>query len=361
MFFFFLSRVGSMGFEKEKKGKIDWSYDWVNDDVRKCSLLFVDEEAVKEIDKNKVVRHGSGAKGVWKGGWVNLNSSPGFAVFKLYKSSFKDFKKMFLKVRNAEVESVDRKELISVFDLLQCEENKEAVVEYLGGKYPGVSAATLRAWVKNKNLEKEGSTSKPDKTVGAGEVNQPWAKRKRLSEGFEEERDELPIEEIHAFMDNQKRLHVTADQSDDSSLWGKDFPYMVAADEVGQSSADISLANEVGDINIGSGFEGGVGVKKNMTIAELECKLSDKEKELKLMKENYAREVEDLKKKEVDLSSMSTQMIEVTAKLKEMEKNKQAEIFDLFVEGFERASLQAKFLVPDFDCSPMDPGKIVRD
>ncbi|QHO52787.1 uncharacterized protein DS421_2g42150 [Arachis hypogaea] len=254
-----------MGFEKERKDEIDWSYDWVGDDVKSRVSLFCDEAAVKEVDASKLVRQNSGvgvellsysvddrvyhrgsgfeffymyscvleelrvrlpftdfecqvlrqlncapsqlhpngwaflrsfeilmeflevvpsvdlffslfqAKGVWKGGWINFNSTPGFGIFKLYKSSFKDFKEMYLKVRALEkyfpffvdenlgekfplywcsepqnilgpevisprnvcvieflVENIGRGDLISMYELLKWEEDKDAVVDYLG-------------------------------------------------------------------------------------------------------------------------------------------------------------------------------------------------------------------------------------
>ncbi|XP_025603572.1 uncharacterized protein [Arachis hypogaea] len=156
------------------------------------------------------------AKAVWKGVWVNLNSSPGFGIFKLYKSSFKDFKELFLKVKAFEedfpfyidenfgekfplywccqpqqilgpeyisprdeciiaflVELVNRGELISVYKLLPWEQDRTSVINYLGGKYPGVSASNLRARLKTKNLDKEGSSSNPTKVDGDGVVDQP--------------------------------------------------------------------------------------------------------------------------------------------------------------------------------------------
>lgn len=115
------------------------------------------------------------AKGVWKGVWINLNSTPGFSVFKLYKSSFKDFKEMYLKVKSVDedfpfyidenlgekfpmywcchpqhilgpefingqneciisflLEMVEKSGLISVSDLLPWEEDKGSVIEYFG-------------------------------------------------------------------------------------------------------------------------------------------------------------------------------------------------------------------------------------
>ncbi|QHN82160.1 uncharacterized protein DS421_20g693290 [Arachis hypogaea] len=318
-----------MGYEKETKGEVDWSYDWVNDDVRDRIFLFLDIGAVNEIDKSKVARANSGvrlellpctvddrvfhrgegfehffmyscvleelrvripfsdfeckvlkqlncapsqlhpngwtflrafeiliefleenpsvelffslfqAKGVWKGGWVNLNSSPGFGVFKLYKSSFKNFKEMYLK----------------------WEENKAAVIDYLGGKYSGVSAASLRSRVKSKGLDKEVSWSKADK-VGVGEVDQPRPGRRKviakkrkgdvvdLSDVSDDEKDDVLMEEVHMFCDNQKKLHGFVEQSEGSSLWGKHYPFMITADEVCQTPSDVSLAEEVGDVAI---------------------------------------------------------------------------------------------------------------
>nr|XP_025685152.1 uncharacterized protein LOC112785945 [Arachis hypogaea] len=403
-----------VGYEKETKGEVDWSYDWVNDDVRDRVSLFLDVGAVNEIDKSKVVRVNSGVrlellpctvKGVWKGGWVNLNSSSGFGVFKLYKLSFKNFKEMYLNVGSCEddflfyvdehlgknfplwwcsepqnilgpetispkdeciieflTEVVDRKELISVYALLQWEENKAAVIDYLGGKYPGVSAASLRSQVKSKGLDKEVSSSKANK-VGVGEVDQPRPGRRKviakkrkgdvvdLSDVSDDEKDDVPMEEVHKFCDNQKRLHGFVERSEGSSLWRKDYPFMITADEVCQTPSDVSLVEEVGDVAIDQYMQV-VGLRlaslgrsrekihrklvekkedpslrkelaiKVAKVSELEVKLVEVEKHLKEVKESYAKDVEDLKKKEADLSSMSTRVIEVTARLKEVEKNK---------------------------------------
>ncbi|XP_072061501.1 uncharacterized protein [Arachis hypogaea] len=526
-----------MGFEKEKKDKVDWSYDWVSEDVKSWVSLFCDEAAVREVDANRIVRAGSGvkvellpcsvddriyhrelgfdffymhscvleelrvrlpftdfecqilkqlncapsqlhpngwaflrsfevlmefleelpsvslffslfqAKGVWKGGWVNFNSTPGFGIFKLYKSSFKDFKEMYFKVRSSEeqfpfyidenlaekfplfwcsepqnilgpevisprneclieylVENVDRKNLISMYELLKWEDDKVAVVEYLGGKYPGVSAASLRTRFKSKNLDKEVSSSNVEKVVGGGEVSQPRQgrrkvivkKRKRselveLSDDSDGKELDVPLEEIHAFMGNQKRLHEMSEESEAFSVWGKEYPFMAVVDEYCQSSADVTLAKEVGDMAIGQYMQvvglwlaslgrsqelkykgvaaekGEVPVLKEELVkykklaAELQGRLTETEKLLKETKENYSKDVEDLKKKESDLVSVQSRLIEVTAQFKDMEKKKADEILDSFVEGFERARLQVKFLVPDADLSSMDPGKIVRD
>jgi len=51
-----------MGLEKDKKGEIDWSYDWVGEDVKSRISLFRDESAVKEVNLARVVRAGSGVQ-----------------------------------------------------------------------------------------------------------------------------------------------------------------------------------------------------------------------------------------------------------------------------------------------------------
>ncbi|KAL4328294.1 hypothetical protein AHAS_Ahas13G0185700 [Arachis hypogaea] len=151
---------------------------------------------------------------------------------------------------------------------------------------------------------------------------------------------------------------------------------MMITDEFGQFSRDKAMAEEVGDIAVAQ-FMQVIGLwvvslgrsqeirhrnssglseeldklskelntKKNV-IADLEAKLLEKKKELTIVKDKYDKEAKQLKKRDADLSSMQEKMIEVTVKAKELEKVKQAEILDAFVEGFERAILQAKFLLP---------------
>ncbi|QHO47147.1 uncharacterized protein LOC107494621 [Arachis duranensis] len=102
---------------------------------------------------------------------------------------------------------------------------------------------------------------------------------------------------------------------------------MAVADEFCQSSADVSLANEVGEIVIGQymqvvGFRlASLGrsqelkhkkvivekedclllkeelAENKVTLAVLQTKLADTEKQLKETKDSYAKDVEDLKKK----------------------------------------------------------------
>ncbi|XP_025667737.1 uncharacterized protein [Arachis hypogaea] len=380
------------------------------------------------------------AKGVWKGLWINLNSTPGFSVFKLYKSSFKDFKGMFFKVKPVDeefpfyldehlgekfplywccqpnhilgpelitprneciisflMEMVDRGGLVSVSDLLPWEEDKASVVQYLGGRFPGVSASSMRARFKMKNFE--GSSSNAEKVEGEVEVNQPAQKKKgivfkkRKSEviNLEEGEKAVPLSELSNFTVKQEKLHSFEEEGDGSSVWDKKFPFNVLADEIVQSAPDVARIEEVGDVGIDQ-FMQVLGFRlvsigrsqekrhkmmlgnsleitelkeqlksKEIVLTELKEELSVSKEKLKLVKEDHERAVESLGKKVNELSTMSDQIIEVTAKLKHMESNHEAEILDAFAEGFERAVIQAKFLHPEEDFTALDPSKVVRD
>ncbi|XP_020979104.1 uncharacterized protein LOC110271857 [Arachis ipaensis] len=136
------------------------------------------------------------------------------------------------------------------------------MINYLGGKYPGVSASNLRAQLKTKNLYKEGSSSNPTKVDGGGEVDQPmpvkknfvFKKRKiedvNLDSDVGEKNEGIPLEELSSFVKNQEKLHGFLVDDNSSSLWDKKFPFMVVADEVLQSASDQALVEEVGDVAV---------------------------------------------------------------------------------------------------------------
>ncbi|XP_020995232.1 uncharacterized protein LOC110279610 [Arachis duranensis] len=382
------------------------------------------------------------AKGVWKGLWINLNSTPGFSVFKLYKSSFKDFKEMFLKVKSVDeefpfyldehlgekfpmywccqpnhilgpelisdrnecilsflIEMVDKGGLVSVSELLPWEDDRSAVLDYLGeefcgcrlfyvryicsdilkifffvaGKYPGVSASSLRSRFKAKNFE--GSSSNLEKVDGGAEVNQPSKKKgivfkKRKTnlvdlDGGGSKQEMLSLEDLSSFTLKQEKLHAFDNEGESSSVWCPKFPFNVVADEVVQSSTDVSLVEEVGDIgvdqflqvlefrlaSIGRSQEkkhkklsndasAAVALKeelllKDKSLSDLKEKFAEVESELKGEKEGREKTVKLLAKKEEDLISLGNQVIKLTSKMKEMESAKEGDILDAFAEGFE--------------------------
>ncbi|QHO45504.1 uncharacterized protein DS421_6g179550 [Arachis hypogaea] len=485
-----------MGEKKAKalpKVEKDNSYDWVDADVKIRASLFADKESVSEINIRKVVRpgfriellpcnrtdrmncapsqvHPNGwaflkcfqnlmeyleiepevelfftlfqAKGVWKGVWINLNSTPGFSIFKLYKSSFKDFKEMFLKVKSVDedfpfyldehlgekfpmywcchpqhilgpdlitprnecivsflMEMVDKGGLLSVSEFLLWEENKAAVINYLVGRYPGVSASSLRARFKAKNFE--GPSSNAEKMEIGAEVNQPEPKKKgfvfkkRKSDAINIDDDEttkaIQLNELSNFTLKQERLHGFEEEGDGSSVWEKNFPFSVVVDEIVQASSDLGRIEGVGDVGIDQ-FIQVVGLRlasigraqekkhkkmlraatenivvkeqletKEKSLIELRKEIAAVKEELKLEKESHEKDVETLSKKEKELDNTSEQIVVLTLKLKKMESSREGEILDAFAEGFERAVTQAKFLLPDGDFTAMDPSKIVRE
>ncbi|XP_025685295.1 uncharacterized protein [Arachis hypogaea] len=52
---------------------------------------------------------------------------------------------------------------------------------------------------------------------------------------------EIPLEELATFVSNQEKLHGFAEDGDGSSVWNKNFSFMVVADETLQSSFDMNL------------------------------------------------------------------------------------------------------------------------
>ncbi|XP_020994081.1 uncharacterized protein LOC110279243 [Arachis duranensis] len=235
-----------------------------------------------------------------------------------------------------------------------------------GGKYPGVSASTLRARFKSKNLEKEWSTSKLDKVGLESEVNQPCrgrrkviVKKRKLSTIDVEDSDDLsegdkgvPLEELPRFVENKKHFHGFTEGGEGSSLWSKDGTYIFITDDIGQSDANKAVVEEAGDIAIdqfmqvvglriaslrrsqeirhrkslllfeeANKFNEELGTKKKV-IDELEEKVSEKEKELCTMKEKYENESELLKKKNAELASLQEQIMEVSVKMKDLKKSK---------------------------------------
>ncbi|QHN98165.1 uncharacterized protein DS421_18g633690 [Arachis hypogaea] len=231
------------------------------------------------------------------------------------------------------MEMVDRGGLVSVSDLLPWEEDKASVVQYLGGRFPGVSASSMRARFKMKNFE--GSSSNAEKVEGEVEVNQPAQKKKgivfkkRKSEviNLEEGEKAVPLSELSNFTVKQEKLHSFEEEGDGSSVWDKKFPFNVLADEIVQSAPDVARIEEVGDVGIDQ-FMQVLGFRlvsigrsqekrhkmmlgnsleitelkeqlksKEIVLTELKEELSVSKEKLKLVKEDHERAVESLGKR----------------------------------------------------------------
>ncbi|QHN92126.1 uncharacterized protein [Arachis hypogaea] len=235
------------------------------------------------------------AKGVRRGLWVNLSSHPGRSMFALYKSSFKYFKNMFVKVRAAAglfpfyldenlegrfpiswcpepnqvldvedrlpseqalleflVSEMESRELLSVVELLKWDTDEQAVLDYLGEKVPTITTAGLKLFFnQRKKDEKEGSTTNVPKEVVTGAVQSDLksrGKRKRGAVKASEAKDEddVRFDLVESAYESQKVLHGYSIDDHAKSLWSKLFPFMTLAEQFGQFPVDVEMINKVG-------------------------------------------------------------------------------------------------------------------
>ncbi|MED6175348.1 hypothetical protein PIB30_077465 [Stylosanthes scabra] len=129
------------------------------------------------------------AKGVRKGGLVTLSGYQRRSLFSLYKSSYKDFKRMFIKVRSPETKFpfyIDGcllkrfplywySEPVQVLGMEEVNEKSALVIDFLDIRTGG-----LKKLFKLRN-EKELSASNVVKAERGMEVNQPSKRRKNTS------------------------------------------------------------------------------------------------------------------------------------------------------------------------------------
>ncbi|MED6202070.1 hypothetical protein PIB30_101711 [Stylosanthes scabra] len=357
------------------------------------------------------------AKGVRKGGLITLNSCQGRMLFELYKSSYKDFKQMFVKILGMKKVDDESALVIDVLEqylcvkeqlllnkLLRWEKERESVTEYIETTTGG-----LKNFFKLKN-ERELSTSNAVKAEKGVVVNQLSEKRRPISvkrrcaeEGTSERGKvidltnlkccgkEVSLEEVKMFTANQKKLHGYAGAEDLSSVWSEHFPIPVVAEEHFQSKADFDLIESVSDVGrarfmqVYSARMLCIGCyeelrakreaeqKKNESV-ELERSL-EKERKLQLAMEQMAQKdkellelkgenavlkgkVQGLEKDKLDLKS---RVVELCGQKKETEVNKENYGYDMLLFGFERAKKQAEFLFPEVKFDKLDPIKVVHN
>ncbi|MED6222081.1 hypothetical protein PIB30_061032 [Stylosanthes scabra] len=259
---------------------IDDPYAWVKGEVRDIVSWFSDEECVAELgDPSAWVREGENVVVEFLPCSAEdrvFHKAEG-SLFTLYKSSYKDFKSMFVKVRSPilgmeEVndeclmvadfleQNLSAKGLLSLNKLLQWEKEKESVCEYLDTTTGG-----LKNFFKLKT-ERELS-SNAMKTKKGVVVNQPSEKKKPISVKRRRAkgeasgkskvieltssrccRKEVSLDEVKTFTENQRKLHGYMGADDLSSVWSEHYPMTVVAEEHFQSKADMDLLKSVGDI-----------------------------------------------------------------------------------------------------------------
>ncbi|MED6152982.1 hypothetical protein PIB30_097202 [Stylosanthes scabra] len=237
--------------------------------------------------------------------WAFIRGFEGRTLFMLYKSSYKDFKRMFVKVSSVEekfpfyndecllerfplywysepvqilgmtdvneesslvIDFLDQylctKEPLSLNRLVKWEKEKDSISEYLD-----MSTWGLKNFFKWKN-EKELSTSNAVKTEQVVVVNQPSKrkntiniKRKRQEEVMVQAKGkvvdltesrccgkEISLEEVKRFTENQRKLHGYVGEEELTSVWSEHYPLSVVAEEHFPSKTDFDLIESVDDI-----------------------------------------------------------------------------------------------------------------
>ncbi|XP_052110791.1 uncharacterized protein LOC127741881 [Arachis duranensis] len=242
------------------------------------------------------------SKRVRRGLWINLSSYPGRALFSLFKSSFKSFKEMFVKIRSSETEypfflddelgenfplywcpepmqvldALERfgeddlildylidvlssGKLLSIAELLKVETDSDGLSEYIGGRVPSLSSANMRSFLEKKREGTDASASKVLKEdnadVAQSSVHPRGEKRKspepegslEILSGF----DVTAGSRIRSGVRRQIPLHEFVSEGSSESVWSNRFPFSAVSDKVGQNAHDVQLLKDVGKEVVG--------------------------------------------------------------------------------------------------------------
>ncbi|QHN95762.1 TMV resistance protein N [Arachis hypogaea] len=237
------------------------------------------------------------SKGVRKGLWVFLSSFPDRSLFLLYKSSFKNFKSMFVKICALEavypffldeemiekfplywcseplqileadgmseeedclleflIENFAAGECLFIPDLLKydAENDFEGLKLYIGSKMPNLNSAKFQAYLKKKG-ERGGSVSgvmkeaAEDAAFSTAQAPPSPKKRKTVSENslevISEGDQNIAVKSVFY---RQHRLHGFLPGANPHSLWSDQFPLAELVDRVSQFSMDMALTRRVG-------------------------------------------------------------------------------------------------------------------
>ncbi|MED6128491.1 hypothetical protein PIB30_098483 [Stylosanthes scabra] len=310
------------------------------------------------------------AKGVIKGLWVNLSGYPSRAVFGLFRSSFKDFKDMYVKI----------------LDVEQRNQEDELMLDFLsfaleGERAPDLSSTSLKSFFKNRGAAKEMVMAELEK-VATSDSACPTAisvKRRKVetTSHFKEKSCEvsqtLPkgkencLSEMVLFAESQKGLHGYVENADLTSLWCEHHPIMSIADSHFQSPGDVRMLNEIGYVAINRFLQ--VVGKRQANIDKLLDIINENEIAVaKLSNALKAQEIEvgELKKQVQEMQPQVKKMTELQAEiermhkvLKEAEEVKMNYGIDMFIQGFSRAVSQVRELEPNFKVEAMDVAKVV--
>ncbi|MED6110397.1 hypothetical protein PIB30_042497 [Stylosanthes scabra] len=269
------------------------------------------------------------AKVVRKGGLVTLNGCQGRTLFMLYKSSYKDFKAMYVKMTSPEEEFpfyvgmlvgeipsvlyVCTRESLSVNKLVRWEKEKEFVSEYLETTTGG-----LKNFFKMKS-ERELSTSNVVKSEQGVVVNQPLEKKRVIS---------------------VKRRRA------DGRPWGR------AKYEELRAKGEVERRKEKT-----------IEVEKNMEkkVRRMEEEAAQKEKSLLEAHNENLLLKEKISKLEKDKTDLEIRVVGLCGQKKDVETSKENHGYDMLLVRFERAKRQAEFFFSQLEFDKLDPIKVVHN
>ncbi|MED6146600.1 hypothetical protein PIB30_035984 [Stylosanthes scabra] len=345
------------------------------------------------------------AKGVDSGVWETLSSDQGRTVFSLFKATYRDFKKFYVKESGSVfgVEELSERDaclceflfenlkggkILTTSELLKWDSNSGAVIKYLETKVPDCSTAGLKSFFKQR-AKREVSTSHVVKVEQGSEVNKPSERRRPVSlkrmrtqdvfgkkvidltEGRCCSRD-VDLEKVVEFSRSQQGLHGFDESDSLSSLWSERYPFSVVADEHFQAKADVDMLKRTGKVaaaryvQLQALEEESSQKSKRADVLELEKKLRFateqvglKEKENGLLKEENDGLKVTISNLSKDKKDLEGRVVEVCGERKEAEVSKRAHEFEMFAAAWDRAKAQIELLLPGADLEKMDPVKVV--
>ncbi|QHN81028.1 D-tyrosyl-tRNA(Tyr) deacylase [Arachis hypogaea] len=339
------------------------------------------------------------AKGVRKGLWVCLSSFPGRSLFLLYKSSFKNFKSLFIKVRSVEAEYpfyLDD-ELFEKFPFYWCSEpsqileaaersdeedsflnflvesfadglclsipellhlydsgDNEGLKVYIGGRVPLLDPSCLQSFMKKKK-EKDASVvgvQKDDGGPAAYSVAQPASSYKRR-------RDDI---------DKSVEVISEGDQEvaggDKASQYPGDM--LMTRRIIGSRLMCVGHTTELIGAEHKEAMDKASDIERSYKakVMELEKSINDKDDVIvsvvakaKESEEEVVRLRDQVRLLQVEIKESDVSKGKLTARVHELEEAG----MEMFVSGFDRAVSQISLLAPDFDCDLLDATKIVID
>ncbi|QHO19251.1 uncharacterized protein DS421_11g327240 [Arachis hypogaea] len=314
------------------------------------------------------------AKGVGRRLWVNLSSYPRRAIFGLYKSSFKDFKSMFVKVRSVPEEfpfylnehlvekfplswcpepyqvldvddrhpdddtmmsflfkSLGPKGLLLIAEMLKWDTDRQAVYDHIAEKAPAITTAGLKSYFNQRKKGEKEVSSNAGKGLAALIQHGPGPKHKRkrgqaqgsLAEVLEgKEESSMILEKVESAYESQKRLHGYDENEHARSLWAKLYPFSTMADELCCFPDDMKMIEEVGRAGVIGARIVAIGRAQELALDREQTEASHVEELSGIIQEKdqkIAELVASIEKKELELADEKRLQKSSSEKLKVVE------------------------------------------